>query len=61
MKYKDVNIVEAPKEHGFANFSDARKWAKENIVGGYSNKELGDISISKTAIEKFMSESSISK
>ena len=32
-----INIVPAPRDHGFMNFAEARRWAKENIVGFESN------------------------
>ncbi|MDR2813789.1 MAG: hypothetical protein LBB79_03925 [Prevotellaceae bacterium] len=53
--------IDTPK-HSFKNFDEARKWAKENIVGTYRNDDTGeDIYISKTTIEKYTSESAIQK
>jgi hypothetical protein len=53
--------IEAPK-HRFKNLDEARKWAKENITGTYNNKNTGeDISVSKTAIGKYLSEKAVSK
>ena len=54
-----INVVEAEANHGFKNFDDGRKWAKENIARTYDNEETngkGNIRISNTAIDKFMSE-----
>ena len=52
---KVVNIIPAEKEHGFAGWDDARKWAKANIRGTYINPEIGDVTISGDAIDKYMS------
>ena len=56
-----VTIIGAEKEHGFANFGEARKWAKKNIVGEYNNPEIGGVNISGTAIDKYLSEKAVSK
>lgn len=56
-----VTIIGAEKEHGFANFVEARKWAKKNIVGEYNNPEIGGVNISGTAIDKYLSEKAVSK
>ena len=61
LKYKVVNIISAAKEHGFANFAEARKWAKENIVGSVTQTELGSISISGAAVEKYLSGKAVEK
>ena len=61
---KSVEMVKAAAAHGFANFSEARQWAKDHIVRTFNNEETGgkgDIRISNTAVEKFLSESSVSK
>lgn len=61
---EEVNIVEATHEHGFKNYADAKQWAKENIVGTYTDAETGgkgEIRISNTAIDKFLSESATAK
>lgn len=61
---KAVNIVSAMAEHGFKNFAEARDWAKKNIVRTLSNEETGnkgEIRISNTAIDKFLSQSSVEK
>ncbi len=58
---KKVNIVRAEKEHGFANFDDARRWAKANIVGDVQQSEIGTINISGKAIEKYLSEKAVDK
>jgi hypothetical protein len=53
--------VNTPK-HSFKNFDEARKWAKENIVGTYKNDNTGeDINVSKTAIDKYVSASAVLK
>jgi hypothetical protein len=53
--------IETPK-HSFKNFDEARKWAKENIVGTYRNDNTGEnISVSRTAIDKYMSASAVLK
>lgn len=59
-----INVVEAEANHGFKNFDDGRKWAKENIARTYDNEETngkGNIRISNTAIDKFMSEKAVAK
>ena len=58
---RTVAIVGADREHGFANFNEARKWAKENIVGEYENPEIGGVNISGKAIDKYLSEKAVSK
>ncbi|MDR0712148.1 MAG: hypothetical protein LBF67_07385 [Prevotellaceae bacterium] len=53
--------IDTPK-HDFKNFDQARKWAKENIVGVYRNENTGeDISLSKAAIDKYLSASAVLK
>ena len=59
-----INVVEAEANHGFKNFDDGRKWAKENIARTYDNEETngkGNIRISNTAIDKFMPEKAVAK
>lgn len=59
-----INVIEAEANHGFKNFDDGRKWAKENIARTYDNEETngkGNIRISNTAIDKFMSEKAVAK
>ncbi len=58
---RTVNIVGAEKEHGFKDFKEARKWAKQNIVGEYENPEIGNVNISSTAVDKYLSEKAVSK
>ena len=61
---EEVNIVEATHEHGFKNYADAKQWTKENIAGTYTDAETGgkgEIRISNTAIDKFLSESATAK
>ena len=55
----EVPIISVLKEHGFANFKEARKWAKENIAGDYINPEIGNVHISGTAIEKYLSQKAV--
>ena len=53
--------IDTPK-HNFKNFTEARLWAKNNIVGSYKNDITGeDISVPKTAIDKYMSASAVLK
>ena len=64
LQFKKITIATAPKEHGFENFAAARKWARENIVRTYNDEETGgkgEIRISRKAIEKFTSETSVNK
>ena len=59
-----INIVEAEANHDFKNFDDGHKWARENIARTYDNEETngkGNIRISNTAIDKFMSEKAVAK
>ena len=59
-----INVVEAEANHGFKNFDDGRKWARENIARTYDNEETngkGNIRISNTAIDKFMYEKAVAK
>ena len=64
LPHQEVKVVEASSDHDFGNIKEARIWAKENIARVYSNKETGgkgEIRISRSAIDKFLNESSISK
>lgn len=59
---REVTMVEGEKYHGFKTFDEARNWAKENIAKTYDNEETGgkgNVRISNTAIDKFLSESSV--
>jgi hypothetical protein len=38
---ENTTPVETPK-HGFKNFDEARRWAKEHIVGTYKNESTGE-------------------
>lgn len=61
---KEVNVVKADADHGFANYKEAKAWAKENVAKVYDNEESGgkgDVRISNAAIDKFMSQSAIDK
>ncbi|MDR1160983.1 MAG: hypothetical protein LBK45_01465 [Tannerellaceae bacterium] len=56
-----LEIIETPK-HDFKNIAEARTWAKENITGTYHNTNANeDISVSKTAIDKYLSEKAVGK
>ncbi len=64
LEEKEVEIVDTNANHGFANYNDARNWAKQNISKTYSNEQTGgkgDIRISNAAIDKFLSQSSVDK
>ena len=59
---REVTMVEGEKDHGFKTFDEARNWAKKNIARTYDNEETGgkgNVRISNTAIDKFLSESSV--
>lgn len=61
---KEVAIVEADVNHGFANYKEAKAWAKQHVSKVYNNEETGgkgDVRISNAAIDKFMSQSAIDK
>ena len=60
-KNKHLFIVKADKNHGFASFSDARKWAKEHIVGIVQQPDIGEVNISGKSIEKYLSEKAVDK
>ena len=53
--------VPAPRDHGFMNFAEARRWAKENIVGFVQQPEIGEVNISGTAIDKYLSQKAVEK
>jgi hypothetical protein len=54
-------IINTPK-HDFKNIAEAKSWAKENITGIYHNMNTGeDISVSKSAINKYLSEKTVTK
>ena len=59
-----INVVEGNAEHGFKNYAEAKNWAKENIVRTYNSEETGgkgDIRISNTAVDKYLSQSAVDK
>ena len=59
--FEGTKAIDTPR-HSFVNFDEARKWAKENIVGSFLNHHTGEvITVSKTAIDKYMSASSVLK
>ncbi len=56
-----MEIIKTPK-HDFRNIRDARKWAKENIVGIYKNDITGkNIYVSKTSIDKYLNDKAVEK
>ena len=61
---KKVDVVTADANHGFANYREAKEWAKRNISRVYDNEETGgkgDVRISNTAIDKYLSQSAVNK
>lgn len=58
---KRITIISAPKDHGFKNFAEAKKWAKQNIVGTVQQPEIGEVNISRTAIDKYLSQKAVEK
>ena len=61
---KDVEVVEADANHGFTNYKNAKVWAKRNVAKVYDDEETGgkgNVRISNTAIDKFMSQSAVDK
>lgn len=61
---KEVAVVEADVNHGFANYKEAKAWAKQHVSKVYNNEESGgkgEVRISNAAIDKFMSQSAIDK
>ena len=61
---KEVGIVRGEEEHGFKNYGEAKRWAKEHIARTYGSEETGGkgrVRISNTAIDKFLSESAVGK
>lgn len=58
---KQLLIVKVDKDHGFASFSDARKWAKKHITGPVYQLEIGEVNISSTAIDKYLSKKAVEK
>ena len=61
---KYVHIERAKLDHGFANFNEAKEWAKSHIVRTLDNAESGgkgNVKISSTAVNKYLSESAVAK
>lgn len=58
---RKITVILAPKDHGFKNFAEARRWAKENIVGTVQQPEIGEVNISGTAIDKYLSQKAVEK
>ena len=61
---KEVRIKKAVLNHGFSNFDEAKEWAKKNIVRTLNNNESGgkgNVRISGTAVNKYLSESAVAK
>ena len=64
LPHKMIDVVRGSIAHSFANFDDARQWAKDNIVRVYSNEETngkGEIEISNNAVKKYLSGSAVKK
>lgn len=64
LPYKTIDVVRGAMNHGFANFDEARQWAKDNIVRVYGNEETGgkgEIEISNNAVKKYLSGSAVNK
>ncbi len=64
LPYRMIDVVRGNMAHGFANFDDARQWAKDNIVRVYGNEETGgkgEIEISNNAVKKYLSGSAVNK
>lgn len=60
----EINVVEGAEEHGFKNYAEAKEWAKDHIVRTYNSEETsgkGDIRISGTAVDKYLSQSAVDK
>ena len=59
--FEETIYIDTPK-HSFKNIREAKSWAKKNITGTSNNVNTGeDISISNTAIDKYLSESAVKK
>lgn len=61
---RSVEIVPAEKNHGFANYDEAKTWAKDHIVRTLTNEESGGkgrVKISGAAVGKYLSESAVAK
>ncbi|EJX06053.1 hypothetical protein EVA_05839, partial [gut metagenome] len=61
---QEISVIQISSNHGFESFAKAKEWAKEHIVRTYTNEETGnkgEIRISNTAINKFLSKSSVEK
>ena len=61
---KNVEVVNTTSEHGFANYNEAKSWAKGNISRTYDSEETGgkgEVRISNSAIDKFLSQSAVNK
>ena len=61
---KEVGVVAASANHGFANYKEAKAWAKENVVKTYNAEETGgkgEVRISNGAVDKFLSQSAVDK
>ena len=58
---EEATPIDTPR-HNFKNYNEARQWAKQNIVGCYKNNCTSmHITISKTAIDKYLSASAVLK
>lgn len=56
---KIVTIISAPQKHGFKTFAEARKWAKESILGSVEQPEIGEVNITGSAIDKYLSQKAV--
>ena len=62
--YMATTVKVTPITKRFANFEEAKAWAKKHIARVYDNTETGgkgNIEISKRAIDKYFSSSAVSK
>lgn len=61
---RSVEFVPAERNHGFANYDEAKTWAKDHIVRTLTNEESGGkgrVKISGAAVGKYLSESAVAK
>ena len=56
---KLIRVLDLGDKIVFKNFSEARQWAKANILGLYKNPEVGDVNISGEAIGKYLSQKAV--
>ena len=59
-KMLDCTIAMDTPKHDFKSIKEAKDWAKNNIVGIYTNADTGnDIRISNLAIDKYLSKKAV--